>query len=168
MANHFILDSQITASSERTDLSKAFFGRLNLTGLANTMRNGWLRGREDTNPWLQVDFTKTVIVSGISTQGRSHGGGWVTTYQVSYGNNGSYFKFYEQNGQIRVSKKDTNLTSLNSFLPKCTFYYFTLTNARRSSSSRRMSRNSRVITTLVVTQICSQLLRGSCWLQTVG
>ena len=39
--------------------------------------------------WIQIDLTKSIVVTGIITQGREDGDSWVTSFEVLYGNDPS-------------------------------------------------------------------------------
>ncbi len=58
------------------------------------------------NQWLQVDFEKQTVITGISTQGRADAGyiQFVKTYIVLYSNNGVEFQPYKQLNQTKVRK----------------------------------------------------------------
>ena len=98
MENGQIKDDQIRASSRYNHQFAASNGRLNL----NVESGAWAYLRSDQNPWLQVDFMENTTVTAISTQGQRNFDHWVKNYTVSYSSNGTYFQFYEVNGQIKV------------------------------------------------------------------
>lgn len=102
MASGEILDSQITASSRYTNY-KASYARLNMTNDNGMIAGGWIKARSDENSWLKVDFLQITTVNEISTQGRVLQDRWVTSYNISYGNDGVNFQFHEENGQTKVS-----------------------------------------------------------------
>ena len=105
MENRKIQDFQITASSEWNANHGPTNGRLNFK--AGGGRTGaWSAKTNDANQWFQVDFRKKTIVSEIYIQGRQDYNQWVTSYTVSYSNDGKVFRPYTQNGQLKV--KGTN------------------------------------------------------------
>ena len=70
MENGAISDDQITASSIWNSESRASNGRLNLIATGHSRTGSWMSKTKDRNQWLQVDFQRSVIITGISTQGR--------------------------------------------------------------------------------------------------
>ena len=94
MENRAIPDAQITASSEWNSQHGASNGRLNFQ--AGGGRTGaWSAKSNDLNQWLQVDLGHVTEVTGIKTQGRSDNNQWVTSYTVSYSNDGIHFAAYK-------------------------------------------------------------------------
>ena len=99
MENGEISDDQITASSHynyKTYLP--FYGRLNLLGKA------WAANTNDPNQWLQVDFQKPTIITGISTQGQLNvpNDKFVTNYSISFSDDGNHFYDYKAGGKPKV------------------------------------------------------------------
>lgn len=96
MENKGIRDAQITASSEYNAGHGASNGRLNFKpGGGKT--GAWSAGANDGKQWLQVDLGQSTKVTGIKTQGRQDADQWVTSYTVSYSNDGTTFTSYKQN-----------------------------------------------------------------------
>ena len=84
-----LVDGQLIASSEET----------NLTGAAVAKKNagGWTAAQNDVNPWLQVDFlTNVTIFKMNSWKGLA---GHVTAFTVAYCDGGMLFANYSQDGQ---------------------------------------------------------------------
>jgi hypothetical protein len=102
LENHLIVNSQLTSSSEKGETTRARNARLRLKPVDGERVGAWIAATDDTNPWLQVNFKSNVTVRGITTQGRSDKGEWVTTYEVSYSIDGMNFDTYEDNGQVKV------------------------------------------------------------------
>ena len=98
MEDNRISNYQLSASSEYGGLEK-HLGRLN--GQAC-----WGANHKDMNQWYQVDFTTTVRLLEIHTQGRpiNNGNQWVKQYTVSYGYRPDRIdsQFYQQDGQTKV------------------------------------------------------------------
>ena len=82
-----ITNAQITASSEDHSYM-ATDARPNL--------NGWYAKHLDQQQWLQVDLGKKTDVTGIKTWGRKDHDEWVVTYSISFGDDGSNFKPYQE------------------------------------------------------------------------
>ena len=108
MENRNIQDFQITASSEWDSNHGPTNGRLNFK--AGGGRTGaWSAKSNDANQWFQVDFRKETIVSEIYIQGRQDRDQWVTSYTVSYSNDGKNYRLYTQNGQLKVKATNRRL-----------------------------------------------------------
>ena len=109
MESHFILDSQITASSEWNAKNGAHNARLNLQAVSGIRSGGWSAapGQNNYNQWLQVDFIKTVTLGKVATQGRMNADQWVSNFSLSYSMDGNVFKVYQQSGsdKVRVTEK---------------------------------------------------------------
>ena len=102
MENGNIRDSQITASSQNDYGHRVQNGRLNFR--ARSGRTGaWSSGRIDRNQWLQVDFQRTTIITGVSTQGRQEATQFVKSYTISFSNDGKGFRSYKPGGLVKVS-----------------------------------------------------------------
>ena len=98
-----IKDSQIAASSEYNQALTAKNGRLNFQGQAGRSA-AWAAKSNDDQQWLQVDLQYQVVLTGISSQGKTNCEckQWVKSYTVSCSNNGTYFNDFKQNGDIKV------------------------------------------------------------------
>lgn len=108
MESREIPDSQITASSVWVDFyyhrdHRAANGRLNF--IAGNGRTGaWSSGSNDLNQWLQVDFQRPTIITGVSTQGRQEQDQYVTKYTISFGDDGSLFYGYKSGQMLKVRR----------------------------------------------------------------
>ena len=91
-----ISNAQITASSQYHSPYQSYNARLNSGG------GSWIPASNNAHQWLQVDLGKKTEVTGIKTQGRYNAGQWVTSYRVSYSNDGSTFQTYNENNQDKV------------------------------------------------------------------
>ena len=61
----------------------------------------WSARHNNLGQWLQIDLgNKHTKVTGLATQGRNGYDQWVTKYKVQYSDNGFYFKYYTEQGQI--------------------------------------------------------------------
>ena len=98
MENGEMSDDQITASSHYNENYLPSYGRLNLLG------NAWAAKTNDPNQWLQVDFQKPTIITGISTQGQSNvpDNRFVTQYSISFSDDGNNFYDYKAGGKPKV------------------------------------------------------------------
>ena len=83
-----ITDAQITASSQIHHPYQAIDARPN--------KIGWYAQTADHNQWLQVDLGKKTEVTGIKTWGRRDHPEWVVKYSLSFGDDGSKFKTYQE------------------------------------------------------------------------
>ena len=100
MENGEIRDEQITASSEWSDEFRASNGRVK----SNKNAGGyvaWSAGGGGSQ-WLQVDFQKYTIITGISTQGRRSLDEYVKSYTISFSDDGKNFYSYKPMGTIQV------------------------------------------------------------------
>ena len=100
MENGEILDDQITASSHYVGFPPSN-GRLNLIA-SNGNEGGWSAETEDYNQWLQVDFQRSTIITGISTQGLQNGDEFVKSYTISFSDDGNNFHAYKAGGVLKV------------------------------------------------------------------
>ena len=107
MENHNISDDQITASSEWLNINRAAHGRLNF--IPDSIGGAWSSELNDLNQWLQVDFQRCTIITGISTQGRSDHIQYVKRYTISFGDDGKQFFAYKVNENVKVRKTVCNL-----------------------------------------------------------
>ncbi|KAJ0029157.1 hypothetical protein NQD34_004154 [Periophthalmus magnuspinnatus] len=88
--------------------------RLNLKGLVNA----WSPAPHDRYPWIQVDLTRIMRVSGLVSQGAGRLGysEFVKAFKVSYSLNGTDFTYYQRDGRDVVFSgnmdKDSPKTSL--------------------------------------------------------
>ena len=87
-------DSAMTASSSACNPQLA---RLYLHS------GGWCARTNDVKQWLKVDFGQQVQIRMIHTQGRHASDQWVTSYRLSYSEDGLFFDEYRLNGERKVS-----------------------------------------------------------------
>ena len=102
MENGEIFDDQITSSSQWSSKHRAANGRLNFA--PNINRTGaWTSSTNDLNQWLQVDFQRSTIITGISTQGRPEILQFVKNYTISFSDDEEYFACYKTGEILKVS-----------------------------------------------------------------
>ena len=76
-------------------------GRLHFKSISR--RHGaWRADNKRDNSWFQVDFGRFVEVTIISTQGSEDAQCWVTKYRVTYSYDGEFFRYYKEEGYIKV------------------------------------------------------------------
>ena len=92
-----IRNDQITASSEYPSYP-ASSARLNLILEAGA----WSADKTDLHQWLQVDFERSTIITGISTQGIHYGSEFVTNYTISFSDDEQNFHGYKPRGVLKV------------------------------------------------------------------
>ena len=100
-----ISDGQLSASSERDSNHSATQSRLHVV---NPDRAGsWAAAKNDTDQWLQVDLVILhTQVTRVATQGNNgNQAGWVTKYNLQYGNNTERFYNYTVPGQKTTKVK---------------------------------------------------------------
>ena len=106
MENGEISNGQITASSVWATGSRhhgAANGRLNF--MSSNIRTGaWSSGANDLNQWLQVDFQRSTIITGISTQGRQDNSQRVTKYTIFFGDGKNPFYGYKSGKMLKVMR----------------------------------------------------------------
>ncbi|XP_028411620.1 EGF-like repeat and discoidin I-like domain-containing protein 3 [Dendronephthya gigantea] len=118
MESRDINDEQITASSERDNNHKAARGRLNFTP-RDGIRGAWTSQHKDVNQWLQVDFQRSTLVTGISTQGRQDERQYVKSYTISFSKDGENFQNFSQGGVKKEFQGNTDRNSIvhNTVIP---------------------------------------------------
>ena len=102
MSNRDIPNKAITASSYWDGNTKhpTFYARLHWTKFE--IGHGWVAATQNTNQWLQVDFSRVLFVTAIATQGRHIKAQRVTSYSLSYSNDGTAGTEYKENGTKKV------------------------------------------------------------------
>ena len=93
----YILDNQLTASSELNASTPAKNGRLNFV-----VGSSWCASTSDSSPYLQIDLRIPHIICAVSTQGNSQGSQWVTSYTLQSSTDGTTWTGYEENRQVKV------------------------------------------------------------------
>ena len=101
MESRAISDAQISASSQWYDNYAAEQGRLNFKARSEK-QGGWSSQHRDQNQWLQADLGSSKKVTYLATQGRNAYSQWVTSYKVEYGNDGSSFQYFQEQGADKV------------------------------------------------------------------
>ncbi|XP_038060524.1 lactadherin-like [Patiria miniata] len=63
-------------------------------------------GARDTNPWIQVDFSCSVVITGVITQGRGNRNRnqWVTEFKVAFSDDGQEWTDVTNNGSSTPMK----------------------------------------------------------------
>lgn len=85
-----IKNGQITASSVYNKYHAAWLARLYRTRRGSYV-GAWSARHNNHNQWLQIDFRRSMKVTGIATQGRHDSDQWVTAYYIYYSMDGVYF-----------------------------------------------------------------------------
>ena len=93
----YILDNQLTASSELNASTPAKNGRLNFVA-----GSSWCASTSDSSPYLQIDLQIPYIICAVSTQGNSQGSQWVESYTLQSSTDGTTWTGYKENGQVKV------------------------------------------------------------------
>jgi len=96
MENREITNAQITASSKFNAAHGTSNARLNFRA-GGGKTGAWSARTNDVSQWLQVDLGKKTEVTGIKTQGRQDADQWVTSYTITYSNDGHTFTSYRSN-----------------------------------------------------------------------
>ena len=111
MEDRSISDSQITASSYKTDGSKTYkpeYGRLN-NRPSGRMGGAWCADKSDTSRYLQIDLRKEMTLSGISTQGQSDEANWVVKYSLEHSKDGTNWLPFKEFGKTKASYVSYNV-----------------------------------------------------------
>ena len=85
----------MTASSQYLDLAP-YHGRLHKTKF-------WASNGYEASSWLQVDFLKPVVITGIQTQGAGTKAQYATRVQIQYGNDVNALQTILENGSPKVT-----------------------------------------------------------------
>ena len=93
-----IANGQITASTNYNARQGASNGRLNFKA-GGGKTGAWSARTNDVHQWLQVDLRAKTEVTAIKIQGRQDYDQWVKTFTITYSNDGTNFKPY-QNGKV--------------------------------------------------------------------
>ena len=104
MEDRSITDSQITASSFKTDRNKSFkpaYGRLH-NRPSGAMGGAWCAGTSDKSQYLQIDLKKEMTLSGVATQGQLDETNWVEKYSIQHSKDGTNWKDYKEFGYKEV------------------------------------------------------------------
>jgi len=110
MQSKKILDAQITASSFLDGRHAPWQARLHFISdyyLNEGKAGSWSTITPRTDDWIQVDFYTFKILTAVATQGRYDQSQWVTSYSLSYSNNGNSFTPY-QGGKVFPGNSDRN------------------------------------------------------------
>ncbi|XP_048192252.1 coagulation factor VIII isoform X5 [Perognathus longimembris pacificus] len=117
MESNVISDAQITASSYFTNMFVSWSpsqARLNLQGKANA----WRPHVNNPKEWLQVDFRKTMKITGIITQGVKFllTSMFVKEFLISSSQDGHHWTLVFQNGKVKVfqGNQDSSTPVMNS------------------------------------------------------
>ncbi|XP_073920289.1 coagulation factor VIII isoform X2 [Castor canadensis] len=120
MESRVISDAQITASSYFTNMFATWFpfqARLHLQGRANA----WRPQVNNPKEWLQVDFRKTMKVTGIITQGVKSllTSMFVKEFLISSSQDGHHWTLLSQNGKVKIfqGNQDSFTPMVNSLDP---------------------------------------------------
>ncbi|XP_034505543.1 coagulation factor VIII isoform X3 [Ailuropoda melanoleuca] len=120
MENKAIADAQITASSYLNSMFATWSpsqARLHLQGRTNA----WRPQANNPNEWLQVDFQKTMKVTGITTQGVKSllTSMYVKEFLIASSQDGHNWTLFLQNGKVKVfqGNQDSFTPVVNSVDP---------------------------------------------------
>lgn len=115
MESGYILDSQISASSEYNARHTVLNARLNFQA-GNGRTGAWSARPLNPHQWLQVDFVRKVTLGQVATQGRPDYAQWVTSYSLSYSVNGVDYEMFEQDSSVKVRVSLPSLYWINGNL----------------------------------------------------
>ncbi|XP_028418372.1 lactadherin-like [Dendronephthya gigantea] len=104
MQSGLILWSQLTSSSS-SEGNKA----------SHAVLNGprtWLPAANDTEPWLQVDFSTNLQLVSLKTQGSPTSEQWVKSFTISYANSSGIFRNFTHGENFTVFRANTDATTI--------------------------------------------------------
>ena len=102
MEDYRILSGHLRASSSYNYNHGPDRARLNIYN-SHGRTGAWVAKYRNTHQFLQIDLGAKSVVKRISTQGRYDANQWVTSYTLSYSQNGVRFYPYRENRRTRVS-----------------------------------------------------------------
>ncbi|EDO45375.1 predicted protein, partial [Nematostella vectensis] len=101
MENKRIPNRAIKASSAYDNNHAPYLARLHARHRGHR-QPAWSARTNNNHQWLQIDLGAKAVINAIATQGRHNFDQWVTSYRLSYGNNGRHFKAYRPFGRFKV------------------------------------------------------------------
>ena len=119
-----IRNNQITASSQYNKYHAPWLARLH-RARRGSYTGSWAARYNKHNQWLQIDFRKSMKVTGIATQGRQDADQWVTAYYIYYSSDGVYFSMVKHWwSPVKVRNSSTTLLLRNKLKlsPQITTY----------------------------------------------
>lgn len=104
MENGRITSAQLTASSQWDGNHSPNRARLNIPATGN-YRGAWAVAPDqiNQNQWIQVDLRIKTRITYVATQGRADAVQWLKKYRLQFGDDGSSFEGFKQDGE-RVDK----------------------------------------------------------------
>ena len=96
------IPNHMTASTSEWPYGTAPNARLNFRA-QGSRKGAWIPRYNNYNQYLIVDLGRPYIVTGISTQGRQDAYQFVTSYKISYGNDGRNYRYVETGGVVKVN-----------------------------------------------------------------
>ena len=101
MQNRKITAAQLSASSQYDGYHSPDRGRLYIQ--QNGLYTGaWAAEINDIYQWIQIDLRIKTRVTHVATQGRAGSSQRITNYQLRFGNDGSAFFGFKQQGDSVV------------------------------------------------------------------
>ena len=100
MEKGIIPDRAITASSFYNNAHRPPNGRLRFRA-GNGRTGAWSSLVNNQGQWFQVDFGYTMKITRVATQGRQDADQWVTSYTLSYSQDGGHFYPYKNINKIQ-------------------------------------------------------------------
>ncbi|XP_033761396.1 mucin-5AC-like [Pecten maximus] len=98
LQNHYVVsDNQLSASSSKDKDHSPSMGRI-------FSQTSWMPSTTDSTPWIQVDFKKPKLLSGVITMGGHLIQQWVKDYKVATSLDGKVFTPYSDTPGAAVAK----------------------------------------------------------------
>jgi len=100
MENGRITSAQLTASSQWDGNHSPNRARLNIPANGN-YRGAWAVAPDqiNQNQWIQVDLRIKTRITYVATQGRADAVQWLKKYRLQFGDDGSSFEGFKQDGE---------------------------------------------------------------------
>ncbi|XP_033112632.1 lactadherin-like [Anneissia japonica] len=103
---------QLTASSVYDNNYHVDEGRLNTQPDENSGYGAWVPKSNSQGEWIQANLSDVKSVIGVVTQGNPYSPLWVTSYSVSWSDNGINFTFVENVNGTEINTLSSTITNL--------------------------------------------------------
>jgi len=113
--NNYIPNSRLTASSSLSDTDTGpARSRLNQRANGN-LAGAWVPNADNANQWIQADMGRTSLVMAVATQGRQDKTMYVTSYKLSYSQDGTAFTDYLENGTLMIFEANYDQHAIHKY-----------------------------------------------------
>lgn len=98
MQNRKITATQLSASSKYNGYHSPDRARL-YNQKSGSYQEAWSAATNDLNQWIQIDLRIKTRVTYVATQGRVEFSQWITKYKLQFGDDGSSFQGFREQGE---------------------------------------------------------------------